>query len=754
MFTEEQLKTYLENISPNREFIRFEFSSAEKFIIQLKCDIDKNKPMELYNSYIDKWIKGFSKFTATMWTPGNSYNKMKTLSFQKNFVCQPIDYTKSKETEAKTKCKAEIEFKVKFINGNTDLNLFITIVFDHSHNVYISPATCFVEAMSDTDKLFFEYFDNGFNGTTSKTYHELSLIEKYGTRSSQYLADEDINPSIDHIKFLIDKMQSKEIKRSFSDILEAKKAYINDSGGTLMYTEKPEIVVIITPLMKRIMMNNNLDCVLVDSSLVKIGLVVTMLYISNKIGALPIACVLHTTATESNFNDAFKMLKLTINTLVYNTFNPKIFIVNDLLEQKIALSTFFPDSKLIASRWSICSEIWKWLCSDDLKIDHRRRHSLMFLFKSLIYASPDNAHAHYTKLLVSDYFDSKIRLREYIDYLWGRSNEWIIKDDYQVNLLIEISIRLIKEFLLRKCRFFNIIMMIDVVSKLLENHMKTVINTYIIDGMPKILHYTKFFHRSYTVCSNVEFVQIRLNEYLVQYQSSPNLYYHVKTDTICCDCPIGKQGRLCDHLGIIFNKGLIRMLKIPLLTNIEVDLLMRFVGLNNDNNIKCEIMEDEEYTEALESAADLEKVYLNKYQRDCVVEREEDTTVDQSEYDDTKKPQIYVFKKFKNNNIRPIRRAPDIVELIAADKLNNNNLIYKPTVIKRKLSPIELYMKSLNNLNEQFLTLMNYLQNNPNAATIAAIERVSQELAKVKPQINVENITSHVMKYKKKKPND
>ncbi|CAF4918417.1 unnamed protein product [Pieris macdunnoughi] len=753
MFTEEQLKKYLENISPNREFIRFEFSSAEKFIIQIKCIIKKKESIELHKSNIDKWIKAFSMFTATIWTAQISYTKMKTVLFQKNCVCQPINYTKSKKDEAETVCKAQIKFEIKLIDETTDLNLFITIDFNHSHSVYTS--TAFDETMSDTHKKFYDYFDNGFNATTSKTYHELYLIEKYGTRSSQYLADEDINPSINHIKCLIDNMQSKDIKRSFRDILEAKKAYINDSGGTLMYTKNPEIVVIITPLMKNVMMNNNLNCVLVDSSLVKIGLVVTMLYISNKIGALPIACVLHTAATESNFKGAFKMLKLTINTLVYNIFNPKIFIVNDLVEQKSALSKFFPESKIIASRWSICCEIWKWLCSDDLKIDHRRRNSLMFLFKSLIYASAHTAKTHYTKLLVSNYFDSKVELHKYIDYIWGRSNEWIVKDDFQLNLLMDISIRLIKEFFLRECRFFNIIMMIDVVSKLLENHLKAVINTY-IDGMPKILHYTKFFHRSYTDCSNVEFVQIRLNEYLVQYQSSPNLYYHVKTDTICCDCPIGRQGRLCDHLGIIFNKDSVRTLNIPLLTNIEVDLLMRFVGLSNDKNIKCEIMEDEEFKEAIESTTDLEKntVFLNKYQRDCDVERSEDTTVDQSEYDVTQKPHIYIFKKFKNNNIKAIRKAPDSVELKAADKLKNNNFICKRPGFKRKLCQIELHMNSLKNLKEQFLTLMNYFQNNPNDATTAAMEHVSQELAKVKPQINVENITSNVMKYKKRKHND
>ncbi|CAK1552378.1 unnamed protein product [Leptosia nina] len=758
MFTEEQLRAYLEHLSPNREFLKFHFADAERFVVHVRCDIDKNKPPAFYDAYIDKWIKSFSKFTATTWNARVSYAKRKTLLLQKNFFCRPVDCTKRKGDDGTAECGAQIEFKVKLINGNDDLNVFILVHFEHSHAVY-TPAALLADSLSDTDKRFFEYFDNGFNATTSKTYHELSIIEKFGGTCARNLGDRETNPPIERIKYLIDKMQSKEIKRSFNDILQAKKAFIKDSGGTLAYSEDPEIVVIVTPMMKRVLLKSDTECVLVDSSRVKIGLVVTFFYISNKIGALPVACVLHAAATESNFREAFHLLKLTVHS-VNESFSPKTFIVNDLVEQKKALAAYFPESRMLLSRWSICAEIWKWLCNDDLKIDHRRRHSLMFLFRSLIYADADDAHAHYTKLIVSDYFDSKLKLREYIDYLWRRSKEWMVHDEYKLHHLTEVSVRLLKEFMLRKCRFFNIIMMIDVVSKLLENHLKSLINTY-IDGMPKTSNYTKFFHRSYSSRSSEDFVQIRLNEYMVQYRSSPNLYYHVKTDTMCCDCAIGEQGRLCDHLGIIFNKGSARVLKIPLLTNTEVDLLIKFTGLSDDNtDDKCEMLDDEDNADPVGGAASADDtVYLNKYQRDCVKEVDEHIQK-HATYADVKPPNFYVLKKINRmSNIKKcIKKAPDIVQKFSKDDLfvNRGNGEILPTpnekprsVEKRKVSPIEFYMKSLTQLNEQFQKLINYFQKNPNTYNIDAMDRLSKHLDKIKPHQNPE-----AAKVKKRKPND
>ncbi|CAG4931629.1 unnamed protein product [Colias eurytheme] len=585
MFTEEQIKNYLMNITGNGEFLKFEFSSADNFIAQIRCDIEQDKPLEFYSTYIDNWIMNFSQFTATAWIAQCRCVKIKTLLLQKVFVCQFAG--KGVADRGQLKCKAQIEFKVKLINDNSDLNLFIAITSQHSHNVS-SPAPSSVMSYSDVDNLFFEYFDNGFDIKTAKIFHELTLQGKYG---SHCLEDPTINPTIEHITFLRNQMQSKDIQRSFTDIMEAKKAYIRTCGGVLTYSSCPEIIVIISPLMKNVITHNNMECVFVDTTVIRMGLVITYLYVSNKIGVLPVACAVHTEDTKTNLKIVFRELKSTIET-VHSNFNPKTLIINDLPNQKKAISVNFPYSKINISRWSICCDIWSWLCSDELGLESQRRYRLMYVFKTFVYKRPENLRAFYEKLSESQAFISKPELRNYLDVLWRRSHEWHLNRDIRIHDLTEPWICLLKEFFMRKCRNFDVTMMIDVVTKLLEDYQKNLISKY-IDGMPIISSYTNIFHKSDTNRLDDNSFRIKVNAYVVQCNNTPNLYY-LQTDTVYCGCTSAKEGILCDHLGLMFSKNLTKVLVVPLLNKPEIELLMKISGRMHEYKDKCELLSEDE----------------------------------------------------------------------------------------------------------------------------------------------------------------
>lgn len=735
MHSGQSLKAYLEENCVKTKFTRFDYKSKEKFNIELKCEVEKDQSPEFYSEYANSWVKKFSKFTSTTWIVRQCFPKLKRLLYRKTFHCHRSSFNKKKKLDFDSRnqdCKANIEFRMKFINRNTikndpllkeGLNLTISIDFNHSHKVRTLEAFNMLKSTSETDELFNGYFDNGCTPGAAKCYHELTLIDKHGD-DVEILSNATINPTLRHLFYLHTKRKKEGVKTpSVQEMMDMKRSVLEPCGFTLGYKEP--LMVIVTPMMKRVIAEIGLEYVLIDSTNVTGGPICTIFYVPTKIGAIPFAFTIDTDSDES-FANALFSVKLAVETETGAKFEPKIVMLSHIKKQ--CVSHLIPNSKLMSSRHSICSEVWAWLFDDDNKIERKKRHILMITIKSLLY-STENAENVYTSKEMRENKSISMKLKEYIDDLWETREDWMISEDnILANPLVELSIRLMKEFIQQKCKNFNSCILVDTVTTVLENHQRRIIHSY-LNRKDTAANYTRYLTKAKIVLGfGSDVRRISANEFRIDLQQRPKKYLHFRTDTMFCDCLYGKKGHFCEHLCAIINIIDTDVMKIPALSEEEVLNLTKVAGSEIKEDIKIIKPEIDEEMELFEENNDHEEI-----------ENETDNLDDQSTSEVNDDYFYLDVKKEKNFRCDPLEAESD------HNSDNNYQIIEEPELPTTSNQAIDIqksYEVALKAVNDEFRRLNKFFSGNPNTSNLETMRRLTRELSKIRPveRVNLENM--------------
>lgn len=365
-------------------------------------------------------------------------------------------------------------------------------------------------------------------------------------------------------------------EKSVVSVLKEKQYDFLQNGVTVLVRENPLIITVITPIMKRA---NECrfaqEVVFVDSSgsCDQTNTCVTFFFAANKIGAIPLAIVLHTAQSESNYTLAFSAVKdaLGINSFGGQGF-PGIIFTDDSIAERNALKAVFPQSHLLLCTFHVCQAFWRWLWDSHNSIEKTDRKKIMLAFRLVIFANTDEECTEYFQNLIQEYcHDNNYQnLKIYLEAHWSRRQEWCLH--YRNNLItrgnntnnyVESSIRIFKDIVLERCRSFNSCALIDFIVKVFENYHKR-----------RLLEYANSRHTSNKLAylkfsKNIEGIRVTetdRNVYLVTSQSDNQLLYTVYTDIAMCDCPFGQGGRFCKHLCAVQEKYGIRIHTAPLLT--------------------------------------------------------------------------------------------------------------------------------------------------------------------------------------------
>lgn len=685
MRSKQQLKKYLSEISENAEFPLFNYVSADKYTILIKCRVDTNRSAQFYSEYVREWIKKFAKFTKTGWIVRACFPNVKRFLYRKLFACHHSSFNKSKTPEqsgAKDKqCKAKIDFKIKFINRNTikndkllkdGLNLTIHIIFVHSHSITARESFNLLKCSPDTDNIFYKYFANGHTTATAKSYHKLTLLSSFGA-SSEHLSNAEINPTLQHAKYLFSKKKKEGLSYNIGDIMNERVKALEESGGVLRHTDDCSIAVVITPFMKNVISGHELDCIIVESTPIK-ECVVSFVLVPTSVGALPVACALHSHTTEPSFSQAFFSTKLLLENQTLKSFEPSKIMINQIDEQNHALDAIFSSKKLFVSRASLLEGIWKTICEGEVKIEKRRRHKIMELFTTLLHAENlEEAELFYKEFEGNSEVQSTPKLKEYLTDIWSKREDYITP-----NKVIDISLRMLKQFLVCRCSSYNNLIMIDVLLNILDNHWCQILHAH-LRGTLIIETYTKFLPRDKMVMENLSVLEIAGQEYRLEKTKS---YVTFRADTMCCDCRKGRRGRLCEHLCAALHSVVIK-------TSIPEDKRAFYTALAGEHEVKLEPAKYDD--QEIEDDAE-----INNEQYFAVKQE-----IDNDPLDD-------------NNSENEDNTASSPIQMDIAD-------------VKKS------YVNALRALNDEFRRLNKLFRENPNPSNLDAMGRLARELSKIKP---------------------
>lgn len=560
---------------------KLDFKSAEIFSVKLRLKAESNKTQEQQGCFIEKFVGTFSNFTKTSWIVRKTFPSLKRLMFRKIYTCHHSSFNK-KSVMCKTRgqdCKAKIDFVIKKINKDTirndkllldGYNVIVSIVFEHSHRVYVAEALSLLKCSQETEDIFKKYFDSGMTPCAAKNYNELNILDSFegtGVNGLEMLSNSQINPSENHVYYLYNKWRSEKYgdrnERNLPEIIEGRINELKTKGHVILLKQNPRIIVIVTPIMKRVFLSTayeNMIFVDTTSSCDQTSSAITLVFTSHKTGGLPLASAIHTEQNESNYTLVFAAIKEAIeNNEVNKQFEPDIVMSDDSTAERNALRTIFPNSRLLLCAFHVCQAFWRWLCVTDHKVDIMKRQSIMIRFRNVLFTTdPEEATKLYDRLTGDEYVKKIPTLLNQLSHLWNRRVEWCVA--YRLDLLTrgnntnnitEASIRILKDIILQRCKAFNACALVDFITSIFENYFQRRIISYANTRKTKDSIYAMFVKTAKTI-KNI--ARVNDYEYSVESATIPNTFYTVRADAGVCDCEAGKCGKFCKHLCSIEQK--------------------------------------------------------------------------------------------------------------------------------------------------------------------------------------------------------
>lgn len=404
---------------------------------------------------------------------------------------------------------------------------------------------------------------------------------------------------------------------SMLNVLQKKSVQYKESGmAKITIRENPLIVVILTPIMLRAHKEwfSN-EVVFVDSSgsCDQTNTCVTFMFSASKIGAIPLACILHTAQTEANYSLAFSLLK---ESLPENCFGnapyPQVFMTDDSAAERNALLSVFSVSEnerpiLYLCIFHVCQAFWRWLWDSHNNILKENRRYVMKLFQNIMYAlTVEEANDYFNEFMKDNIVQKYDNLKTHVSKFWLRKEEWclcfrknVMTRGNNTNNFVESSIRIFKDIVLQRCKAFNMCALVDFIVNVFESYHKRHILSFANNRSTK----NNFLYMKF--CQKIQNMHVqKINEYIYSVSSNTDqsLIYTVDIDLAMCDCPYGSSGKFCKHLCAVQEKCGIVFKNAPLLTSNDKKMLAKLsLGYdvsedffeNMDANFKeCDIKDD------------------------------------------------------------------------------------------------------------------------------------------------------------------
>ncbi|GFW26807.1 SWIM-type domain-containing protein [Trichonephila clavipes] len=351
--------------------------------------------------------------------------------------------------------------------------------------------------------------DYGMSPIEAIRFHENKFLLE---ENFMGLANASINPTHNQIYYLHKCWRDANLGSSINpfDKLKEKVPFYESIGTTVkVHEDHLWAVLLVTPLMKR---NHHLfsskEIIFIDStsSCEASSSTITILLSATKVGALPLAVMIHASQSIQNYINAFQLLKMNF---------PQCFGGQDVM---------YADSErnLLEAQSNLLTKCEKY---------------------------PD-----YTKRF-TNFFGAK---KEWILFF---RNELITRN-HNTNNFSEASIRILKDVILCRARAFNVIALCEFFIGIWEDYFTKKFEFASSRRLSVTVLYDKIGKKS------ADFIEHDVQELLknlFQIKSGENKYI-IKKDVGVCSCPSGSTGAFCKHQCALMELKKIRLPNAPPVT--------------------------------------------------------------------------------------------------------------------------------------------------------------------------------------------
>ncbi|CAL1272262.1 unnamed protein product [Larinioides sclopetarius] len=459
----------------------------------------------------------------------------------------------------------------------------IQIRFVHNHPTNSADSLRFRPVSKEAEERLISLYQIGHSPASALEMLKIDLQIKHGSSYSQIISDRYHCPDKSFCYRLYYKHFGKDYaassKKDVINLLNSKILDYNSDMGQVCLcmgvSGTDYAIAVCTPLMKR------------GHSLLQSG---TTVYIEtcespgNKertehyvllmvahtaAGGIPLGAILCTSNNTAVLTVGFQLLKQLLPEHAFfcrSETGPYAFMIEDSESQQTALHNVWPASDIVICVFRVLKYMWRWLWDEKHNILRDHRLYLLYLVKTLLFASSESEISEKYQALCAD--NISILYPAYLQQascLWEKRHMWGICFHRLLPLLgannyYEAAVRALKDKVFEQTKIFNTVQLL--------NYVVTSIDLYYRIKLLDILHnkVNHIFHSHYpdsipTQIDN-EIKQVAGNYFLVPSEQGDGKIYTVDVELNTCSCSLGMSGALCIHQYWVFLKIPMEMFKV------------------------------------------------------------------------------------------------------------------------------------------------------------------------------------------------
>lgn len=194
------------------------------------------------------------------------------------------------------------------------------------------------------------------------------------------------------------------------------------------------IIVICTPLMKRVhaSIKHSGELVFMDSSgsMDRHNFRVFLMLTHSVAGGLPVGVLILPNEKETTLIKALQLYNTLLSTDSFNgrgTQGPIAFITDDSASEHLALTTVYPNSKTLLCSFHVLQAHWRYLWSEENKVQKMYRQHLFQILKDILYSnSIDSMATKYEDAMNDNIVEMHPKVKQHLQALYSRRDKWAL----------------------------------------------------------------------------------------------------------------------------------------------------------------------------------------------------------------------------------------------------------------------------------------------------------------------------------------
>ena len=465
--------------------------------------------------------------------------------------------------------------------------LWVKINFHHNHSLRRAEYLKCMSVSLATKKVYTDMFIEGLTPGAAHAERRRQLKSEYPDTWPEVFADRSQLPGWFWVYYWhrlwidstvgsrdgVDAFEKAEVLvKEFDE--ECKKEFpLGDGEHYARIAQSPSgetVVVICNPFMRRVhsTVPQSSDIVMMDATanLDRLDTKCFHFMCPSTVGALPLAEMITTREDEETIKFGLTCLKSVLPPGAFygrgSGLGPQVFMTDDCLAERNALSSAWPQSVLLLCIFHVLKAVWTWLWDSKHSIATSDRAVLINVFRQVLYAENESDLADRLEEMYSD--PTVLKYPQFQKHLmkdtlpkmkaWSisrRITDHLPTSNQNTNNLVESSFKYTKDIQFNRLKAFNIVDMLSLVLDKSEFYSNKCVDA----GNNVIKSWLRNCHSRYVIKTpNIDpdkIQQISPDCYLVPSESSEHVSYIVDMKMRTCSCPQGRLCGPCKHKNIL-----------------------------------------------------------------------------------------------------------------------------------------------------------------------------------------------------------